>query len=251
MTLLRWLLYFAAFMYLGAPLIIYLTQRQNANPRLEPAGTDPSASPVLAPLAAATRAIQELGFELIGCYGLSLTANVTTFLSYLIHRGNGDLAIVAHLATPVKTVDMAEFGTRFVDGGTLTTGNSTTPGVYLRPPNKPVYRFPGERDLAKLYRYHQLLIQRDKGSQKKDVPAQGKEGERLVEALRREMNDQVPAGILQTDGQTFRPTLKGAYYMTWRLLFPVKQIRLALIASRTRALAKALEEGRLISSSMV
>ena len=251
MLLLRWLLYFVAIMYLVAPLIIYLTHRQNANPRMDPAGSDPAASPVLAPLAEPTRAIQNLGFELVGCYGLSLSANVTTFLSYLVHRANGDLAIVAHLASPVKTVDMAEFGTRFMDGGALTTGNSSTPSVYLRPRNKPVYRFSEEHDLAKLYRYHQLLIQRDKGSLKKDVPAPGAEAERLVEALRREMADQVPVGILQTDGKTFRPTLKGAYYMTWQLLFPVKQIRVALRASRTRALAKALDEGRLSASSAV
>ena len=251
MLLLKILAGFAAFMYLGSPLIIYLTQRQPANPRLDPAGGDPATTPVLTPLAAPTRAIQTLGFELIGCYGLSMAPNVTSFLSYLVHRANGDLAIVAHLASPVKTVDMAEFATRFVDGSSVTTGNNRTLGVYLRPKNKPVYHFPGENDLAKIYRYHQALIQRDKGSLKKDVPAPGKEEARLVEALQREMADQVPVGILQTDGNTFRPTLKGAYYMTWKLLFPVKQIRAVLRDSRTRALAKALDEGRLISSSTV
>ena len=248
MTLLRWLVYFTALMYLGAPLVIYLTQRQPADPRLDPL-SDP-ASPALAPLAEATQALQALGFDLIGYFTVSLAGGTQTVLAYLFHRGNGDAAIVARIASPLIMVSLTEFATRFADGSAVTTGNSKVLGAYRRPKNKPVYHFPGEQDVAKLYRYHQLLLLRDRGGMKKDIPAPGAEVERLLDGMRREMADQVPAGILRSDGNSYRPTLLGAYYMTWKLLFPIKQVRKLLRGRRARTLARQLDQG-LVSAASV
>lgn len=234
---------FAGFMYFVAPLFVLATQRQAANPQFQPYGTTLQA-PGFKFLTDSAARIQNLGFDLVGYFGLiGQTTNVTVILAYLIHRQNGDGAIVVMVRSNAgASTQMVEFATRFVDQGSLTTGNSKVPGVYSRPRHKPVYHFPWIHDPARLYQLHQHLIQRDKAGMQKDYVKPGAEVERLSDGMRREMAEQLNPGLLRLDqtGQWYRPTLKGAYLMSWKLLPPCKQIRLALRNSSRRRIEKAL-----------
>jgi hypothetical protein len=237
------LLLLVAFMYLGAPLIILATQRQAVNPQLTcygPVLDDPRFSY----LPQTAQQIQQLGFELIGYFGLvGQTTNVNTFLAYLVHRRHGDAAIVAGVYSKQGLmVRMVEFATRFVDQSALTTGNSRIQGVYFRPPQKPVYHFPWIQDPARLYQLHQQLIMRDKPGLAKDFVPAGAEVERICDGMRREMADQIAPGILRRDstGNWYRPTLKGAYFMCWKMLPPFKQIRAAMNRSKCKKIESSL-----------
>lgn len=237
------LLLTAGFMYLLAPLIVLATTRQAANPQFQPYGTTLQ-DPRFRFLTDSAARIQNLGFDLVGYFGLfGYTTNVTIMLAYLVHRQNGDYALAVMIQNNAGTsTQMIEFATRFVGQGSLTTGNSKVAGVYFRPRQKPVYHFPWINDPARLYQLHQQLIQRDKPGMAKDYVKPGAEIERLCDGMRREMAEQLNPGILRLDkaGLWYRPTLKGAYLMSWKSLPPCKQIRLALRNSSRRRIEKSL-----------
>jgi len=236
-------LFIIAMLYLGGPIAVWLTQRQAANPQMQAYGFSLQ-TPGYEFLTATAERLRAMGFELVGYFGLvGQTKNVNMFLAYLIHRGNGDLAVAAMARTTQGTgTQLVEFATRFTDGSGIATGNSKTPGVYRRPRTKPVYHFPWVSDPARLYQFHQQLILRDCVAKKKDVPAPGKEADRLLDSMRQEMKDQVFAGILQLDSSRawYKPTLVGAFVMTYKLLFPFKQIRGAMKQSKMRQLQNVL-----------
>ena len=237
------LLIFVIFMYLGAPLIVLATQRQAANPQLTFYGTVLE-DPRFSYLVTSAHRVQQLGFELVGYFGLvGQTTNVNTFFACLVHRQAGDAAIIAGVYSQqgLRT-RFIEFATRFVDQSAVTTGNSSVPGVYFRPPQKPVYHFPWIEDPARLYQVHQQLMLRDKPGLAKDFVKPGAEAERLCDGMRREMADQIAPGILRLDasGNFYRPTLKGAYLMCWKLLPPFKQIRAALKNASRRKIEHSL-----------
>jgi hypothetical protein len=239
----RVLLFIIGSLYLGGPILVWLTQRQAANPQLTPYGRDLQDSNFRF-LTTTAAQLQAIGFELIGYFGLlGQVKNVNTFIAYLIHRGNGDCGLVVMMATPTGVAtQLVEFATRFVDQSSVTTGNSKTPGVYVRPRSKPVYHFPWITDPIRLYQFHQQLILRDKPGLAKDVPPPGTEAERLVDGMRREMRDQLAPKILRLDssGNSYRPTLLGAFRMTWKLLFPVKQLRGMVKNSNAKRLERSL-----------
>lgn len=80
----------------------------------------------------------------------------------------------------------------------------------------------------------------------KDAARPGQEQERLLDGIRREMRDQLDTGILRLDpdGRYYRPTLFGAFSMTWKLVFPVKQIRAVIEEFAGRRLEKSLMASR-------
>jgi hypothetical protein len=232
-----------AIMYMGTPIVIWLTMRQNANPSLQSYGhelTDPG----FQFLTESAAQMQAMGFELVGYFGyVGQTKNVNTFIAYLIHRRNGDGGVAAMAVTAQGVgARMVEFSTRFADQGSVTTGNSKTIGVYVRPYHKPVYQFPGIQDPFRLYEIHQQLMVKSKPGMAKDIVQPGQEEARLVDGIRREMQDQLAPGILRldSDGAFYRPTLFGAYRMTWRLLFPLKHVLSIARSMRAKRLEKEL-----------
>lgn len=237
------LLFFFGVMYLAAPLVVWITQRQTANPQLESYGRA-LPNPTLQFLADTASRIEGMGFEFIGYFGyVGQTRNANAYIAYLVHRKNEDAAIAVLVDTPIGIKARAvEFATRFFDQSSITTGNSRTPGVYVRPRQKPIYHFPWIVDPARLYEIHQQLILRDKLGIAKDPVQPGQEQERLQEGIRAEMKDQIKPGILRLDssGIYYRPTLLGAYRMCWKLLFPIKQIRAALKTAKARRLENSL-----------
>lgn len=237
------LLIFFVSLYVIGPIVVWLSQRQGADPQLTAYGRDLQ-DPNFLFLTTTAAQMQALGFELIGYFGLiGHTRNVHAFLAYLIHRANGDAGIAMMAATPAGVVAQnLEFATRFGDQSSVTTSNSKTPAVYVRPRSKPVYRFPWITDPGRLYQIHQRLMLRDKPGLAKDVPPPGLEEERLVDSIRREMKDQLASKILRLDstGTSYRPTLLGAFRMTWKLVFPVKQIVGIVKRSQARRLESSL-----------
>jgi hypothetical protein len=242
------LLIIFGFLYLVGPIAVWLTQRQAANPQLVSYGRDLQ-DPNFQFLTTGAARLQAMGFELIGYFGwMGQTTNVNAFLAYLIHRSNGDAGMAVMTATPAGVgPQMVEFATRFADQSSLTTGNSKISGVYVRPRNKPVYHFPWITDPGRLYQIHQQLIARDFPGMAKDVPRCGAEEERLVDGMRREMADQLAPRILRLDstGNWYRPTLLGAFRMTWKLLFPMKQI----IGTVKRMKGRNLERSLMVNTT--
>lgn len=205
-------------------------------------------------MTASTR-IQGLDFDEPAFIHLSyLVPNVS--VDFTIHPDSrrGDMAgtfVVWKEETGDKelAVQYVEFSTRFNNGRAVITNNNSQLAAYPEIPEKAVYSFPDVTDPQKLYRLHCLLLDREQGQAGKATPPhRDRIIEHMNEYFRKEGERKVEMGLLYVDRErdAYRPTIKGAYLMTWSLLWPVTSIRRALINRRARLLTRELVKGAII-----
>jgi len=142
---------------------------------------------------------------------------------------------------------MVEFTAEFPDGRIFDVNNTVTIPIFAPGRGREVYRFPEVRDPLRLHKIFQVLLRRQYGSstlRPRDIandPARF-----LAEVSDAEHRAQMEAGNYRLDERTrrWRPTLRGAFVMTWRMLPPFKQIIRAGVRSRARrALREIVMEG--------
>jgi hypothetical protein len=120
--------------------------------------------------------------------------------------------------------DVCTFEAEFSDGSTVVTTNAPD-GVFRPDPARDSLRWPGMEDLSVLHRLHVARVARLRRGRDLVLPP----AEEAVAYLRagelKELWRQVAAGYMwfDADGNTFRRTLKGAFLMYWKLLWPWKQ----------------------------
>ena len=187
----------------------------------------------------------------------SLTARGFRQVGDLVHRGqitNTRVIILTHpddhlvatvvvLATErVSNIAMVEFTAELVSGTVFDVNNSPTVSTFAKTPDHVTYRLPSVRDPARLHEIARTLLRRDFGSaavRQRDV---GDPAAFLKEATDREYRRQVGTGYFRFNEGTGRysVTLKGAYLMAWKLMFPFKAIRAALQSRKGRSVLRGL-----------
>ena len=126
------------------------------------------------------------------------------------------------------------FYTHFVDGRELDVGNPRLPRSFPAGPGKRDLRFPQVRDVRRLLKVYRAIERRDYGATARRHP-EGPPLETLSKNLVLEFeSEQLAAGYFQRGGQPgeYRPTLLGAYRMSWKLQVPFVQIRTGLARLR-------------------
>jgi hypothetical protein len=138
-----------------------------------------------------------------------------------------------------------EFSTRFQSGRVINTGNPQTISAFPVRDNCVTTHIPWISDSLELYRVHQAIaaakgdgtppVLRLDTQFRGDVAAYGSA------VMREELEAASEAGYLRLtgDGGHFRPTLKGAYLMTWKQLPPFKGL---YVRSRLRRVRRFLNE---------
>ena len=154
---------------------------------------------------------------------------------------NSSVSSQSFASSGIKT-SLLVFLTEFADGTTVTTNNNNSPS-YLPPPRPPVhaFAFPQVRDPARLYEVHQAVVgQFDEGSVRHD-PIGDDPDAYIKRTQQRERTRSLACGYqyLDEDKGVQRPTWKGAFMATVKLIWPVKQIRKFW---RLRNAAKMLRE---------
>ena len=221
------------FLYVGVPLIALVTQKPRAHPRAVPLpsldeakGEDLDAGIALERGAAA---IQALGFRTGLPVRVELSPRIQLFIVVGV-AGNGDVAeacvmiqrhrekLIRHDWTIIRS-----FTQSFSQ--TLTSNVPYTLGI--RPPaGQTTFQASGVKDVARLYALHELCV-RDAGGRRRNPPAP-EDHAAFVESERRRAHDNMCARGYACrrgpKGEALRPTLKGAFMMTWRHLPPMKQI---------------------------
>lgn len=156
---------------------------------------------------------------------------------------DGDLvATVVVIANRRESkVAMVEFTAELESGTVLDVNNSPVLGSFPRTPDHVTYRFPDVRDPERLHRIAQALLRRDFPTASLRRQDFSDPAALLKAGTEREYRRQVGTGYFRFDARTGRyaTTLKGAYLMAWKLMFPFKSIRKALQARRAR---RVLEE---------
>jgi len=235
------LLGIALFVYGGLPLLIYLTFKNEAKATLQPFAPQDQTLPHLVRehFKNACDELMPLGFEYIAGMRLPQMAdNVMAILIVLVNREAGDAAAAISIYAKSDEVwdlqtSYVEYSTRFRSGITINTQNSTALSAFPPAEDSLNHRFPTVRDARQLYEIHQRLMSTrsaDVKVMRLDEEFHGDAVAFVRTALHVEMLEAAKAGYLYltSDEKHFRATVKGAWLMTWKELFPFKQIRRAL-----------------------
>ena len=175
--------------------------------------------------------MENLGFELLGCYDFGVLAgNTRRYVAYFLKRSTNDFANVTVATSPQKIAAYFEFSTRFANGLTLETNTNRVLPLTPDNPDIQVFRFPEIREPQALYRLHLQLIQKHASGQWAQGEPKDHELGRLVKVIENYGPRHAKLGymVLAKNGRTYRLTWKGALLMTWRGLWPTSLVRKAL-----------------------
>jgi hypothetical protein len=236
--------------YVGGPVLIYFTQRLEAEPKLIPFDVDeydwPRATQKL--FDTAHTALTESGFELLSGFHLpSAAPNVKTSLLLFANRETRDSAMATAMSAEGAGATLqtlyVEFTARFSDGRVINTLNTRELGSFPNPPHVTSNYLPGVQDARQLLRIHEILTQ-DAGSRSQkvlrvDADFDGDAAAYLQFAVRESYEDAVRIGYLFREGRYFKPTVRGAVLMVWKELWPWKMIRRS---ARDRAARQLLSQ---------
>jgi hypothetical protein len=173
----------------------------------------------------------------------------TTRLALLVHP-DGIVGTVALFATTTgERIPMVEFTTVLMSGTVIDVNNTPSLPIFAKRADHVVHRFPSVRDPTRLFKVCRLLLQRDVPSGSIRQPDTDDPVRYLREATEREYRRQVDTGYYRIGARTgsYMTTLKGAYAMAWKLMFPIKPIRKALLDAKARRTLRQLgldSEGR-------
>lgn len=242
----------AAF-YLLMPWLVYSSQKMNGHPKLVPFDLDKKKLPkrVEKYLRETGDALTGLGFEPQPCIAMpDPLPNVTAITQLWTHPRETSAALVS-LIFGMETepgANLSIFYTEFINRyhdeefTLIQANNSSERGAFPNLTNELTFRFPQVKDIEQLHRLHRALVERHQPNLRPYVSLfETYEGDVLkylqgilVEGYRQ----QEGTGYLFHDAENdqWRPTVKGAYMMTWGLLWPMS----AWIRARMRRQAARL-----------
>ncbi|MDQ8036118.1 MAG: hypothetical protein REI12_01765 [Pedobacter sp.] len=167
------------------------------------------------------QSLLDMGFEYLGSSMLTLS-HAKTYVSLYRHE-NGLAGTVATSGNAQMEVNMLEFTQVYADGSVLSANNSTQLSVYPRLAYKQGYRLPAIRD-ARVLMQAALLLRKQRPGELSTL-TRGREFEEIADFLNREQQDLLRQGYfahaLRADGLRGL-SLKGAYLMSWKLLWPTR-----------------------------
>jgi len=184
--------------------------------------------------------ITDIGFRSLGASTVSDSLSTTYFRLYW-HHDLRVAATVVMLKNKVEEISYMEFTERFNDGSVLDVSNSPQHDPFPRFDFKAVFRFPETVEARELLRAHlkvKQLLKKDLQAQQFDLS----NGFREIEAyIRKESDALVEKGVLRpeidADGKR-APTLFGAFFLTWRSIFPGKNLLTWITARRSRKILR-------------
>jgi hypothetical protein len=164
--------------------------------------------------------------------GVRLTTRVA-----LLRHSHGEIATIAVIYSDQgSAIPYVEFTAQLSGGRIFDVNNSSSIPVFAPRPGHDVYRFPEVRDPIRLYRIFQALLRRRFGSASLVDRDLSDPGRFLADVADKEYAAQMATGYYRFSEATrsYRPTLRGAFLMSWKMLPPFKQIAKAGIRARAR-----------------
>lgn len=244
--------------FLLIPLLTKFTYRLEANTTLRLLDIDTCLDDVAGEFVIeATEQLVELGFDPVCMVDIpQMVPNARACLKLLIHPQHKDEAAIEVFflkqSKKWKQHSMCiEFSTEFSDGTFVTTGNAKVMYVWPIADHKTISQFPNASQSAWLYEAHTAICNSIAFGKRKTIDLYSKrDGDfvnRLAEGMDREHGPAIEKGYLylleskprQDHSGIANPyappsseevpaqygaTIKGAYLMTWQLLWPISTI---------------------------
>ena len=182
--------------------------------------------------AQAATQLASIGFVSIGALQHDIPKqSLASFVSIWVKKAKLDSAQVigVTIRNPqlgLKVETLVTFRTEFTDGTAIVTSSTKYRSSF--PPDRlcSSVRCPGFSDFQLLYRLHRARVEQDRGSRTATLHRVQDPVSRLELEHTETFARLVKAGYYELDSeqQKYVPTLKGAFFMTYRLLPPFKQI---------------------------
>jgi hypothetical protein len=221
----------AAFMYLLAPIVIKSSQFLQATLQFEPLFADQLPPFARDFIQRCVHGFTPLGFVAVESFRtINVAPDILAFVLILVDSERRDICqLISTMSLKMSIVRSVTITmkTEYEDGGAIVTTTAKT-GVFPRNPRNDTLVLPGRNDPTLLARVHRLRCERsNRMSQKRPVPVPGTWLDYIREEYARDVQRVTDAGYYWLDvrAQVYRPTWKGAYLMSWKLLWPVKQLR--------------------------
>ncbi len=254
MTVIQILLYIIAGIILirtilpgiAGPFLIHARQRQPAHPSFKP--FDPRSLPEDTAdfFIESVTLLGEMGFTFAGYFSWEAQEKQQLYFALMSKPADNTL-VMAVFATsgqeknPVE-IYYIEYASEFRSGVEILTNNNPQLDVCYYPPDRRVFAFPHIADPRHLYILHRRLVERHAGGMRPFFPGEGREVNAVYESIRQVYENQVRVGYFYLDEMesAYRPTWKGAFLMTWKLLWPVVTVWRILLRRRANALIAEL-----------
>ena len=236
-----------ALFFVISPLATWLRLGEVQGVRFEPFDSSRHTAPpeVAAFLRDNIAALASEQFEQVGdlVHRKATSIKLTTRVALLRHP-HGAIATIAVVYTDQgSALPYVEFTAVLSGGRVFDVNNSASINIFAPRPGHDVYRFPGVRDPLRLYRVFQALLRRRFGSASLVERDLSDPARFLAEVSDQEYAAQMAAGYYRFNDATrsYRPTLRGAFLMTWKMLPPFKQLAQAKIRDRARRMLRDLQ----------
>ncbi len=236
----------------GVPLLVLGQFHHEAHPtvqRVEPHML-PLPEPVAEHLNAVAACLEPEGFEARGVFLLPHPAkNVSVFLALFVNQSTVETAFavsaVARGDGNVVVAEYVEINTYFTTGREINTGNLTDVPAYRAPRNTLTTHVPWIADPVELCEIHRAIVSAKGDSAptelRIDTQFDGDAAAYLSGLMHEELEAAVHDGFLRLDGggAHYRPTLRGAYLMTWKQIPPFARF---VMRARDRRSTQVLED---------
>ncbi|MCA9135441.1 MAG: hypothetical protein KDB00_01745 [Planctomycetales bacterium] len=247
------------FYFLAVPLLIYATFASSAIPVVQSIENDmPLPDEVRSFFARCFDEFTAIGFQHAGTFLLpNHIENVRSILVLFVEPQTKTLAMSPLMYGMINgrwnlQSRYTEFCTDFEDGFCIDTGNQNVVGAFPSRPDKLVTIQPKIQDIARLFQAH-LAVVKFRSSNRRAVlrletDYQWDSENYLSQGITREMEAAKNDGYLKHEGgdrpefsnaiaghgqfsierigapKNYRTTFRGAYMMTWKQLWPIKQV---------------------------
>ena len=192
--------------------------------------------------------LQEHGFQVEAFLVSDPASASTTYLALLTNRTARDKAMVAVITSRngniTNTTSYVELTTTYENGWHFDTLNATTLGAFRVRPQTVRTQVPDLEDPHRLYELHRYLLAKHPIDGPKTIYPEGTAEEYLSSVMVRAYEEQVQTGWMYLDPRedVYRLTWKGAYLITWGLLFPVKSLRTWRMRAKGRAVMRDFDK---------
>ena len=230
-------------LFLLGPIVLRATFKFRAklNPQLVSVESlPPDVRQFMTPRAAA---IAGLGFEPVGYINLGTMASGTqSFMALFSNPKTLEWADVSVVKSAKQMKGYSEFITRCSNDAQVDTNTNATAPVLFPWPSYHIFRFPQIKDAFTLYRAHRILVQQNTPGSRPELPSKGQELAELKRRLERYGVHQQERGYMYLDsaGEYFRLTWKGAIVGAWRSIWPISLLRNLWMQSQSQTRLRSL-----------
>lgn len=224
--------FFLGIVYLLGPLLLYFSFKLLAESQVRPLDfSKTSLSPRLKEFFASTRQnMAQMGFQFAGYFEAAVSRNQIIILGLFQHPSTRDAGMsMAHfqrMANDLRLRGVAvSFGAGFEDDSQLGTNNNADYDVMGKSKNWRIVQVPPGTASHLVFRTHRYLAGLHLQGSQKTADMADPAGF-IRRSFQKSYHRQVPLGYLKPsrDGKVLRPTLKGAFFIWYKWLWPLRWV---------------------------